>query len=94
MTVPLPRSVTIPPDVLSRELEGEGVLLNLETEQYYILDDVGMRMWQVLAEHSNTEAVIAQLLDEYDVEETALRHDLAKLIAQLSESGLVTVSSD
>ena len=85
----LPQTVLCSPDVLFRELEGEGVLLDLETERYYTLDDIGARMWYLLHEHEEVEAVVARLLDEYDVDEATLRQDLAELITRLSEAGLV-----
>ena len=89
MSVSLPENIIFSPDVLFRELDGEGVLLDLETEQYYTLDDIGVRMWQLLHEHNEVDLVIAPLLDEYDVDEATLRQDLAELIARLSEAGLV-----
>ena len=85
----LPHTVSCSPDVLFRELEGEGVLLDLETERYYTLDDIGARMWHLLHEHEEVEAVVERLLDEYDVDETTLRQDLAELITRLSKAGLV-----
>jgi hypothetical protein len=85
----LPQTVSCSPDVLFRELEGEGVLLDLETERYFTLDDVGARMWHLLQEHEEVEAVVERLLDEYDVDETTLRRDLAELITKLSKAGLV-----
>ena len=93
MFASLPKHVIIPPDVLSRELDSEGVLLNLETECYYILDDVGMQMWQLLTEHGDVETVTTQLLEEYDVDEATLRHDLVNLIAGLVEAGLMAVQT-
>ena len=89
----LPAQVAIPPDVLFQELEGEAVLLNLETEHYYGLDDVGTRMWQLLAEHGDVATVVEQLIEFYDVDEANLRHDLAHLIAELAEEGLITVQT-
>lgn len=44
MTISLPTRVEISPEVLFQELQGEAVLLNLTSERYYGLDDVGMRM--------------------------------------------------
>ena len=79
----------ISPDVLFRELEGESVLLNLATEQYYVLDDVGTRMWQLLAQHQEVDAVIPLLMEEYDVSEDRVRGDLSSLIAGLAAAGLV-----
>ena len=84
-----PAEFSVSPDVLFRELEGESVLLDLATEQYYVLDDVGTRMWQLLAQHGEIEAVVRQLVDEYDASEDRLRGDLASLVAGLVEAGLV-----
>ena len=89
MSVSLPKAVSFSPDVLFRELDDEGVLLDLETEQYYTLDDIGVRMWQLLHENKDMEVVVATLLEEYDVDEATLRQDLAELIARLSEAGLI-----
>ena len=62
MSTSLPARVAIPPDVLFQELEGECVLLNLDTGRYYSLDDVGTRMRQLLAEHGNVATMAEQLL--------------------------------
>ncbi len=37
---------SIPENVLSQEVNGEIVLLNIENESYYSLNAVGSRMWQ------------------------------------------------
>lgn len=89
MTHYLPQRVTLSPEVLFRELDGEAVMLDLETERYYGLDEVGTRIWQLFAEHQDTETVVAQMLAEYEVEEEQLRQDLAALLGELAEAGLV-----
>ncbi len=81
--------VHISDDVVYRELSGESVLLNLNSGVYFGLDEVGTRMWYLLAEHGSTDKVITAMLDEYEVEEGQIRSDLDKLIEQLSEKGLV-----
>lgn len=92
MTV-LPATVTACEHVVFQKLEDDAVLLNLETERYFELDDVGTRMWQLLTESDDTEHVLAQLLREYEVDESTLRDDLATLIEQLSKSGLITTDA-
>lgn len=89
MTENLPGKVILSPEVLFRELDGEAVMLDLETERYYGLDEVGTRIWELFAEHGETEVVIAQMLAEYEVEEEQLRRDLAQLLSELAEAGLV-----
>jgi hypothetical protein len=93
MTSLLPARVTIPESVLFQELEGESVLLNLADDRYYGLDDVGTRMWQLLAEDGEVATVVKRLQAEYggEVDEATLRRDLGALIERLAGAGLVTV---
>lgn len=90
----LPQRITLSPEVLFRELDGEAVMLDLETECYYGLDEVGTRIWQLFAQCGETEGVVTQMLAEYDVEEEQLRHDLAILLAELAEAGLIRLDED
>jgi hypothetical protein len=75
--------------VLFQELEGEMVLLNLETEHYYGLDDVGTRFWQLLTEHGDMERVLTQMIAEFDVDEATIRADVTRLVSELSTAGLL-----
>jgi hypothetical protein len=90
MTTSLPSRVTVLPQVLSQDLDDESVLLNLQTERYHSLNDVGTRMWKLLSEYGDTAIVMARLVDEYEVDEGTLRHDLAALIRELTEACLVS----
>jgi hypothetical protein len=83
--------VTVPDSVLFRDLDGEAVLLETRTGQYYGLNEVGTRMWSLLHLHGEVEAVCTALLAEYDVPELSLREDLAKLIEALAARGLIQV---
>jgi hypothetical protein len=83
--------VRISDDVVYRELAGESVLLNLTSGIYFGLDEVGTRIWDLLAEHRDSEKIIPMLIAEYDVDEAQLRRDVAGLIAQLSEQGLLVI---
>jgi hypothetical protein len=85
--------VVVPAHVLIRRLDGESVLLNLETEEYFGLDTTGTRMWEVATQSSCIEAAYATLVHEFDVEPELLRANLAELIVRLTENGLLTLSS-
>lgn len=88
----LPSAVEATPTLLVQELAGEAVILDLQSDQYFGLDDVATRMWQLLREHASPEAIIPILLDEYEVDEATLRRDLADLIESLAERGLIQVT--
>jgi hypothetical protein len=82
-------TIRVPDTVLFRDLAGEGVLLDLTSGTYFGLDEIGARIWRLLAEHGDVEAVVRTILAEYDVEETRLRQDLLLLIRRLQEKGLI-----
>jgi hypothetical protein len=85
------RRVRVHPSTLHRELEGEGVLLQLDTGQYYGLDDVAQRMWALIALHGDLAEVQARLLEEFEVEPEVLSRDLNRLVDELAERQLVTI---
>ena len=79
--------------VLISKLQDEAVILNLESERYFGLDDVGTRILTVLTNSDSIEAAYESLLAEYDVDRTVLRQDLMALIESLLQQGLVQVSA-
>lgn len=81
--------VATPHEVVTRPLDGELVLLNLDTETYFGLDEVGTRMWEVLSSAATVEAAFQQLSAEFDVDPATLRKDLEALLTELVEGGLV-----
>ncbi|HET8671378.1 MAG TPA: PqqD family protein [Candidatus Saccharimonadales bacterium] len=91
MVIPFSTRISIPPDVLVSALAGESVLLNLKSEKYFGLDEVGTRMWGVLTSSGSIQEAYETLLAEYDVEAELLRKDLTDLIEKLVEQGLIEV---
>jgi hypothetical protein len=91
--ISLQQKVTISSEVLSQEVDGETVLLDLESENYFGLDEVGTRIWQLLNEGSNLQTVFDILLGEYDVDEKQLEKDIQDHVARLVEAGLVSLIS-
>lgn len=79
------------PHVLVRFLDKESVLLNLETERYYGLDETGTRMWQLLTTTPTIEAAYQELQNEFDVESELLRLHLTELLGRLVENGLLQI---
>lgn len=84
------QTVQVLPDVLSQEVSGETVLLDLNNENYFGLDEVGTRIWQLLQEQNNLERIYDILLDEYEVDAKQLRDDFYDIINQLKDAGLIT----
>jgi hypothetical protein len=83
--------VEVPKHVLVRLLEKESVLLNLETECYFGLDETGTRMLQVVTAAPSIEDAYTELLSEFDVEAELLRQNFSELLGRLVDIGLLRV---
>ena len=94
MALPFTTRISLPKDVLMRELDGESVLLNLDTECYFGLDEVGTRMWAVLSTSESIQHAYDALLAEYDVEAGLLRRDLLDLVQKLIKHGLLEINNE
>ena len=81
--------VSIPNDVLFHELDGEAVLLQLQSGKYYGLDPIGTRIWSLLAQNGSLLAAYQVMMDEYDIDEARLQADLLALVERLVASGLI-----
>ena len=89
----LNQKITLSPDVISQEVSGETVLLDLESENYFGLDEVGTRIWQLIKEKEDLQAIYNTLLDEYEGEESRLQADLEALLGEISKLGLVSLEA-
>ncbi len=87
----LSQKVVASENVLIREIAGEAVLLNLDNEQYYGLDEVGYRMWVVLTESDSVGVAMQTLLSEYEVEPDRLLQDMHDLIGKFAEHAFLEV---
>jgi Coenzyme PQQ synthesis protein D (PqqD) len=81
----------LPSNVLLRHLDGESVLLNLESERYYGLDGTGTRMLELITTMPSVGAAYERLLEEFEVEPAILREHLDELLRNLVENGLLNL---
>ncbi len=87
----LDRSVRLADGVVFRELEGETVILNLESGMYFGLDPIGSRIWQLCQERPSLRSVWQAMQAEFDAPAEELQADLLVFVDELSEKGLVTL---
>ena len=90
--VTLNNRVSIPDVVVSRDLGGETVVLNLETGMYFDLDGVATDAWLAIQQTASLQDIHGRLLAQYEVDSGVLETDLLRLIDQLAAKGLVTIA--
>ena len=84
--------VTVPDQVLTRDLDDETMLLNLNSELYLGLNSTGSQILKVLSQSGSIEEALVALLAKYDIGADRLRTELSKFIDKLLEHGLIELS--
>jgi hypothetical protein len=73
-----------------RMLDGEAVLIHLETTHYYSLNASGTVLWQRLLEGAySLDELVETLAAHFEMEPLALRDDVLGLMAEMQREGLV-----
>ena len=89
----LNQTITLSPDVISQEVSRETVLLDLNSENYFGLDEVGTRVWQLIEASGKLQDIYDTMLAEYEVEPDQLLEDLEQLVTDIQKAGLVELKS-
>jgi len=76
--------------VFSQEVDGEMVLLDMNSENYFGLDETGSAIWQAMQKTGSLQEVYEAMLAQYEVEPEVLEQDILTFVEKLIESGLVS----
>ena len=76
-------------NVVARAVRDEVVLLDLATERYLALDQVGSRVWSLLDGEHSRDRIADAIAVEYAAPIERIRADVDDFLEQLSALGLV-----
>ena len=74
---------------LSCDLQGEAVLLNLQSGTYFGLNPLGARIWELIQKPVKVSDVHHELLKEYEVDAIQCEADLLSFLKLLQSHGLI-----
>lgn len=78
---------------VSSDLDGKVVLLSIVNGEYYHMNEVGSRVWELLAEPRPVSGVIDVLLAEFEVDRAACERDVLPFLGRLQRAGLLQAHS-
>jgi len=79
-------------DVTWKVLEGEGIILNLETGVYFTLNVTGTACWERLDGKTSLAMIASDLFEQFDVSLEQAQRDLMELTRTLADEGLVRIT--
>jgi hypothetical protein len=92
--ISLAETVTISPEVVFKELGGEGVLLDLASGIYFGLDETSTRLWLLLQLNGSLRRVFDEMIEEFEVDPDRLERDLLQFVADLTRSNLASLAKN
>lgn len=78
-------------ELVAADMDGETVMMRIESGKYFGLDSVGSRIWSLIAEPRRVSQVIDKLLGEYEVERRQCREETMEFLHHLIAEGLVKI---
>ncbi len=76
-------------DIFAAPVEDTTLLLNASTGRYHGLNPVAARIWELLAEPTTEERLVAQLLEEFEVTPEVCGAEVGAFLTSLSARGLL-----
>lgn len=73
------------------DLDGEKVMMNLDKGQYFMMNEVGSRIWEIASEPKTVEEIVRVLLNEYEVEREQCENTVVEFLGELAKSDLIKV---
>ena len=75
------------------DLDGEKVMMDLDKGKYYLMNEVGSRIWELVDEEITVGELIKVILNEYEVEQNQCEAAVINFIRSLSNSDLVKIKN-
>ncbi len=86
--------VSVSADQVSCDMGGETAILHAVSGNYFGLNGVGVRVWDLIQRPQSVGVLLKTLLDEYDVEPAQCERDLLAILNTLADRGLIQVENE
>lgn len=77
--------------LVSSNMDGETVMMSIESGEYFGLNSVGSRMWELIENPIKVNTLIELLLDEFDVSREQCEAETMEFLNHLFEKKLLTI---
>lgn len=75
--------------VIAQKASNDLLLFNMDDGNYYSLDEIGSRIWELCDGNHSVSQVVAALAAEYDASDELLDKDVAELLENLHSMKLI-----
>ena len=77
--------------ILTSNIETQTIMMSLEKGNYYGLNSVGSRIWELIEQEISVKDICVRLIDEYEVEEKHCKKVVVFFLEEMEKSGLISI---
>jgi len=78
-------------EIVASDIDGETVMMSIENGEYYGLDDIGSRIWELIEKPTKVSDLIDRLLERFDVDRETCERDVLKFLNDLDDDKILEV---
>jgi len=82
------------PNVIGETMEGETIVLNYQTGDYYSLNDSASTVWQLIEKNSSFRGMIDRLGVQFEAEATEIESAISSFLQELKNENLIVADSN
>jgi len=82
------------PELITSEVDGERVMMDMKTGEYFGLDSIGTRIWDLIESPTKIAEIVEILINEFDVSKEQCELDTIDFIRELVDKNLVFIVSE
>jgi len=78
------------PHIVSEIIDGEAIIIDLNTGSYYSLQDAGAEIWAGVQDSLRVSEIVGRLQSRYEAARDTIRNATTDLLEQLESEALIT----
>ena len=83
------QSIKIPSHCVTADYSGGTAIFDARANQFFMLNEVGKVVWDVLTDGKTIDVAVDTILEEYEAEEAQVRTDVESVVSDLERNGLL-----
>lgn len=81
-------------NIVFNEMDGETIMMSIENGEYYGLNSVASRIWQLLESPRAVSEICDAVLPDYDVTREQCAQDVLFFLNRMAEKGVVKIVTE
>lgn len=79
-------------EIISTDLDGKLVMMSIENGEYYALDAVSKRIWELIEQPTHVHSICQTLLSEFDVDNKDCEREVLDFATKLADMKIIRVN--